>query len=139
MQRPWRWLSGGAILAAAAVAVACSDASPTGPETAIPSLGTMHTQQIGACAEWSCAIADCTNDPAIYGPCCVQAVDEDHPNEQERPSSCEAPPGGGGGDGTPNACDDVTKWYCLSVPDWNYPMCGLCQSCGFPTPACGGA
>lgn len=84
MRRVWKWLSGGAILAIGVVAIACSDASPTGPETAIPSLGI---QQIGACAQWSCAIADCTNDPAIYGACCVDVVDE---GQQEQPKpSCE--------------------------------------------------
>lgn len=73
MSTAWKFSLGGAILAIAVIAAGCSDSSPTAPETAIPALST---QQIGACARWSCAIADCRNDPAIYGPCCVDVVDE---------------------------------------------------------------
>ena len=84
MRTTWKWTLGGAFLAVAIVIAACSDASPTSPETPIPSLGV---QQIGACARWSCAIADCTNDPAIYGACCVEVADDGQPT-QPKPS-CE--------------------------------------------------
>lgn len=95
MRTVWQWFTGSTILAAAALAVACSDAPPTSPETAIPSLST---QQIGACARWSCAIEDCTNDPAIYGPCCVDVVDE---GQQEIPRpTC----GGDEYPGSPGEC-----------------------------------
>lgn len=87
MRKLLRWQSLGALLAAVLFSLACSDASPTDPETAIPSFGV---QQIGACAEWSCAIADCRNDPAIYGACCVAVADPGEPS-QPKPS-CEAPP-----------------------------------------------
>jgi len=112
MRKLLRWRSAGALLAAGLFSLACSDASPTGPEAAIPSFGV---QQIGACAEWSCAIADCREDPAIYGACCVAIVD----NGQEpapRPSCgfdtycaryperCQTPPPGGSLSPAPDYC-----------------------------------
>ncbi len=38
------------------------------------------------CAEWHCESGICGNDTAIYGACCTQAVDEEHPYPEPRPS-----------------------------------------------------
>jgi hypothetical protein len=100
MRKLLRWQSAGALLAAILFASACSDASPTGPETAIPSFGV---QQIGACAQWSCAIADCRNDPAVYGPCCVDVVDEGQ-QEVARPK-CGGTPWPGSSECGPSTYD----------------------------------
>lgn len=84
MRSGTRWYAGAAIVLSSVIAVACSDAAPTAPDTPIPAF------QIAACGEWSCSIADCTNDPAIYGACCVAAADDGQP-AAEKPD-CELPP-----------------------------------------------
>lgn len=130
MQRTGRWYPLGAILLAALLALACSDADPTGPEAPIPSFA------IAACAEWSCAIADCRNDPAIYGACCVASADDGEPGAP-RPS-CGTTPGSGDGS-YPQTCDQLNEWYCYTAPGedeegHNYALCALCASCGFAIP-----
>jgi hypothetical protein len=82
MRASFKWWLATTASALAVMVLGCSDSAPTGPETPIPSLSV---QQIGACAQWSCAIADCTNDPAIYGACCVAVADEGEPT-QPKPS-----------------------------------------------------
>jgi hypothetical protein len=91
-QRSRRGVARATMLAAIVGAVAlagCAD-SPTGENhPPIPSLA-VHPMTGAQCAEWSCSIDDCTNDPGQYGACCIQAVDAEHPNEQPRPS-CDWP------------------------------------------------
>ena len=114
------------MLATATMTSACSDATPTSPETPIPAFA------VAQCAEWSCAIEDCPNDPAIYGACCIQAADASHP-ATEKPS-CQAPPGGGGGGGWED-CSTINAWYCTSVPPDMIHECQSCTYCGW---TCGG-
>jgi hypothetical protein len=131
---------GVAVVLGAIVGIACSDSTPAGPETPVPSF------QIAACGEWSCAIADCTNDPAIYGACCVAAADEGQ-SSQPRPScspdychmfptNCKST-GPGGVDTLPLYCfhssaTDVcadTSYHktCPTSPNtWDqFPECGM--------------
>jgi hypothetical protein len=119
MRRAWKWLAGGAALVTGIVVIACSDASPTGPETAIPSFGA---QGIGACARWSCAIADCTNDPAIYGPCCVDVVDEGQ-HEVARPTCGGDEYPGGPGDCGPSTYESGEIYAAGCYCDAQYACC----------------
>ena len=83
-----RGLARASVLAAILGAVAlagCADTPTSADHPPIPSLA-VHPLTGAQCAEWSCSIDDCTNDPGQYGACCVQAVDAQHPNEQPRPS-----------------------------------------------------
>ena len=70
----------------AIVLAGCQD-SPTGTDRPpIPAFAAGQPNQIAQCAEWSCSIDDCQQDPGQYGACCTQAVDAEHPYQQPRPS-----------------------------------------------------
>jgi hypothetical protein len=140
MQRQVRLYSVAVIAAGAIIAIACSDVAPAGPETPVPSF------QIAACGEWSCAIGDCTNDPAIYGACCVAAADEGQsaqPKPSCMPDYCHQFPANckptepGGTDTVPQYCfhDSATEvcadtsyhGTCPAAPNtWNqFSECGV--------------
>lgn len=109
MRRSWQSYAGATALATLAIVIACSDSTPVGPEVPVPSF------QIAACGEWSCAIADCNNDPAIYGACCVAAADDGQspaprpscgsPYCQTYPDRCSGEPGVPAG-----SQDTVPRW-----------------------------
>lgn len=81
---------GMALVALVGAALGCADGGgATGPTEEHPAIPQFAQ---AACAEWSCSIGDCQQDPAIYGACCTLAAGGEYP-EQPKPS-CDAPPGG---------------------------------------------
>ena len=75
----------GAVLAVTALA-GCED-MPTGADRPpIPQFSMVHPDQGAQCAEWHCESGICGNDTAIYGACCTQAVDPEHPDVAPRPT-----------------------------------------------------
>lgn len=106
----------------------CADGADelAGPEH--PPIPAFSIEQTAQCAEWSCEIQDCQQDPGQYGACCIQAVDAQHPYEAEKPS-CGNP---GYCAIYPNRCTEDTPCnpgpppsYCYSatVDPYSDPAC----------------
>lgn len=117
-------LVGLGFVAAAAVVLACSGgADATGPLAENhPAIPLFKTQ--GTCVQWSCAIGDCVQNPAIYGACCT-SVDEDQGVTPAPRPSCDGPPPPSTfppycqNDNSYQTCIDYNIYYTATKPPLN--------------------
>lgn len=73
----------------------CSDGAKPA-EVLATATPVANQESLDNCAVWSCSWGDCSWDPGVYGPCCVEITEPGQPGRPKGSCGGSPYPGGGG-------------------------------------------